>query len=206
MEYAPGCNTLVRDYMHGNFYNPDYEYIEKLGQMVRKYMHFNKTTQEFLDKFIKENDINDMTLAVHMRGTDFKKGFKNHPIYVEPEEYYPFIDEAIKKHNLNKIFIATDDINILNDFLNHYSDMTVVYSKNTFRSDSNMGSHTITKKNDGLSQYNEVMNLLCDVIGLSRCGAFVSGVSNVSMFARVYRRSYERTFIYDKIIDKGIKH
>ena len=203
-EYAPGTLTMARKLLTGTLYVPDDEYLDALAEPVRLYMNPNVQTKKTLDEFLAKYEIGEDVLGVHMRGTDFKKAYRNHPIYVEPAEYYPYIDEALSQNEFKKIFLATDDREILKEFLAHYGEDKVVYAADTFRGEGDLGIHRAAEFDDRLSPYREGLNALCDMVGLASCGGFISGVSNVAVFTRIYRKAKVGPYRYDRLLNKGL--
>lgn len=203
-EYAPGTLTMAREYLNGALYVPDETYLATLADPVRLYLKPNGETQKVLDAFLEKYGIGEDVLGVHMRGTDFKKAYRNHPIYVEPEEYYPHIDEAFASGRFKKVFLATDDNSILKEYLDHYGEEKVVYSTETFRGEGDLGIHRAAEFDERLSPYREGLNALCDVYGLARCGGFISGVSNVAVFTRILKKSRSEGFVFDRLLNKGL--
>ena len=204
VDYAPGIIMKARECTEGSSYNPGYAYIDELASIVSAHLQFNPPTSVVLRQFIEKYDINEHTLGVHIRGTDFKNNYKWHPVYVAPEQYYPTIDRAFENHHFDKMFLATDDSEILGSFLSHYGSELVVYEKETLRDDGKLGIHVMAQSNKSLSPYREALNALCDMIGLSYCGGFVSGLSNVAMFARIYNRSRNSRYIFDEIVNNEV--
>ena len=119
----------------------------------------------------------------------------------------PYIDHALKKYGFKKIYIATDDENILKGFLSRYSQEIVIYDKDTARSNGLKGVHTRTDIVRPYHKYKLGIEVICDMCILAACGGLISGLSQVSLISRIYKKSKNEHFRYDKIIDKGIhKH
>lgn len=204
VKYAPGALTMARSFISSNLYEPDREFIIKMGQIEHKYLHMQIDVLTIVETFIKKHDINKCTLGIHIRGTDFRKIYKNHPVFVGPEDYYPFIEEALSSNEFDKIFLATDDEEILEEFINHFKNINIVYSEEVVRGKGILGIHKEAAFSNDISPYKEGINALCDVYSLATCGGFISGVSHVSMFSRIIKSGKNESFSVDRIISKGV--
>ena len=204
VEYSPGSLTMARSFIASDLYHPNKEFIEKMGEEASKYLVLKEEVASYIDGFIAEQSIDETTLGVHIRGTDFKKVYRHHPVFIETEDYYPFIEEALSGSNYKNIFLATDDDEILQSFIKHFKNIEIIYTKNTVRGNGVLGIHKMAAFNNAISPYREGQNALCDVYSLAACGGLISGVSHVSMFARIIKASKKEIFTYDKILDKGL--
>ncbi len=50
------------------------------------------------------------------------------------------------------------------------------------------------------------MEVLRDMITLSKCGGFIAGLSQVSIAARIFRQSYGYSYTDEKVLDRGIQY
>ena len=177
------------------------DYISQMASIVSRYLHFNETTDEIIRNHIEKMELDQKTLGVHIRGTDYKIGYNNHPVFVEPKDYYPVIDECLAEGYFKKIFLATDDQLVLEDFCKKYDKLDVIYAKDIARTSNLIGVHKSTELK---SPYLLGLDAIKDMLSLSVCGGIISGYSNVSMIARVYKQSRGDLFLFDKIVSKGI--
>lgn len=208
IEYSNGNNQLAESinnnyglYHHIPYYIQD-EYIEAMGSVMGKYIHLNKPTYKYIYESIARIIRTKKTLAVHARGTDFRKQYKFHPNMVQPSDYFPIIDEAMKNSNFQQIFLATDDNDILTLFKKRYKGMLVYYD-DVFRGNSSEGIHTtnILREHHHYLLGREVLR---DMYTLASCDGFIAGMSQVSMAARITKLSLGEKFEYFRLIDKGI--
>lgn len=205
IEYAPDDSGLTRALIgkDDSIYEGNKDYIDALASIAKIALQYKPETRVAIDGFIQRYGVNSDTLGVHARGSDFRKKFKNHPVFVETKEYYSFVDFAIKEYGFKKIFLATDDQVILNEFLKHYPNLDIVYANDVHRSKSNEGIHTKIHVDSKSSPYREGLSALCDMAALASCGGLISGISNVSLIARVVSKSEGNLYKYDKVISKG---
>lgn len=194
-------NRLFAERLNGGInYSVTREYIEVMGALMKKYLHFNSATLSKINEELDERKIDASLLGVHIRGTDYKANYKNHPKYIEPKEYYPLIDAAMKKYGFSGIFLATDDKDILDEFMIHYGKEKVRCATNASRSSGLSGIHTAGMA----SPYKVGLEVIYDMCSLAKCGGIISGMSQVGVCARIYKNSIDESFLYDRTIDCGI--
>lgn len=176
------------------------EYITEMARIRAKYLSYNTHTLERLIGDIKKIINSTHTIAIHYRGNAYKVGFDKHPVALEPDDYFEFIDECLQ-NGYEKIFIATDDANALNTFVKHYPNK-VVYYDDVERSSDGIDVHVKTAKreNNGRAMGYEVLR---DMYTLAYCDALICGNSQVTIAARIEKASNSKEFDYLKIIDKG---
>ncbi len=206
VEYAPDNSSLVRNLLGKDhtLYEGDKAYIEALATVARVALRYNHETEMLIESFLESHRITGDTLGIHARGTDFRKQFKNHPVFIETEEYFQYVDDAIKQHGFRNIFLATDDQIILNEFLEHYPHLNIVYSEDVQRDNGMNGVHINSYINSNSSPYKEGLYALCDMAALAVCGGIISGVSNLPLIARIISSSKNNIYKYDKVINKGL--
>lgn len=197
-------NRLKAEFLNGGVsYRVTEMYIDEMARIMRKYLRFNNEIKQIIDEELKKNRISEKTLGVHIRGTDYKSNYKNHPCYVAPNEYYKYINEAFSIYDFEKIYIATDDEDILKVFIEKYGIKKVVFAENTVRSRGVEGVHT-SPGNREHHKYMLGVEVICDMCMLASCGGVISGMSQVGLMSRIYKKSKEGSFLYDKTIDKGL--
>lgn len=177
------------------------KYIQKMGEVYAKYIKLN----EIIYKEI-ENDIENLlkkkkTLGIHFRGSDYRLNANGHPISLDVEDYYDYIDEAMKQKEYDQIFIATDDKNALEKLVNRYE--KVVYYSDTTRTDGDV-SVAFIKGNEKNHKYQLGYEVLRDAYTLARCVGFIGSHSQVGVGVRIIRASKKSIFEYCKIIEPGI--
>ena len=176
-------------------------YVSQMSNIVEKYLKFNSNTQEILTKNLEEKGINSKILGVHVRGTDYKQNCNEHPMFIEPREYFEYIDKALES-TFEKIYLATDDTEIVQLFLEKYGTEKLIYDKNISRATGDVGVHIQEK--DSANGYKMGLDVLTDMYTLANCGGLISGLSQVSLFARIFNKSFDSQYVYDKIVSKAI--
>lgn len=177
------------------------EFELKLAEMFRKYIKIKPSIQNKLDESLKDKLINN-TLGIHYRGTDFKKGYNKHPIAIDLEELITETKRIINKFEYKNIFFATDDINAVNLFKKEFGNMIIIF-EDVYRGDT-MTSVAFSNSDRTNHKYQLGYEVIRDVYALSKCGGLISGLSQVSLGARIFKRSRNEEYSFVRIINKGI--
>lgn len=186
-------------------YSIDSNYINIMGEIVKKYIFLNEKTKKYIDKSIDklfENRNKEKVLAVHIRGTDFALNWDQHPNMIRPEDYFPYIDNAISKYGFTCVFLATDDFKLLKLFKNRYGKL-LKYFNDVNRSDGKVNVAYV-KNNRMNNNYLNGLEVVRDIYVMASCEGLIAGLSQVSICTRIVNRSTEKIFEYEKIIDNGI--
>jgi hypothetical protein len=196
-------NTFfVKESMYANGYIINEEYLRALGNISRKYVKYNNETDKYLKNQIKNIGINSKTLGVHIRGTDFALGYGEHPKVVSASDYFKEIDKLLESKKYDKIFLATDDQNLLNEFLKKYKDK-IIYYKDAQRSSLNVhvAFQSNSRKNN---EYLNGLEVIRDMYTLSMCDGLIAGLSQVATCARIEKYSYSKSYKDLIILDNGL--
>lgn len=178
-------------------------YMREMAHIARKYIRFNEQTQQYLAAGLERLSIGDAkVLGVHIRGTDFRKKYNNHPIYVTEEDCFREVDRLIQNKGYEKIFVATDDVRILHNFLKKYGEKMCFY-EDVERSSKNR-SVAFSKNGRRKHKYLLGLEVIRDMYTLSRCSGLVAGVSQVAICAQIHKLADRQRYEDLKIIDKGI--
>lgn len=174
-----------------------------LSVVNKKYIKLNDRILTYFGDIFKKT-LSHKVLGVHVRATDFNKGYNRHPVVVTPYEYL----EATKKvaDRYDYIFLATDDEKVCQLFISEFKDK-LIYYKDTYRSKDGEAIH-YGNENVKRPQHKYLlgMEILRDFYTLGYCTGLIAGHSNVSVCARIIRYSQESYYDYVNIIDKGINH
>ena len=181
---------------------PDEEIIF-LGSIMKKYISLKKEVSDLINgEFYKKGK----TLGVHVRATDFNKGYNRHPKVVTPYEYLEVAKFAFRKNGFEKLFLATDDVSVIGLFKNEFGD-NLYYYTDIFRSTNgnaiHYGNQDTRRKHH---KFNLGIDILKDFYTLGNCAGLIAGNSNVSMCARIVKSSTGNCYQYMNIIDKGVNH
>lgn len=198
--------TQVKGLYQAISYDVSEDYINAMARMLKKYIHYNKETREYLQKQFNELIGEKKTIAVHYRGTDFNKGYNNHPIPVRIEQEIEIVRELLQQKKYEQIFLATDENEVVELFIREFGNIVKVY-EDTFRDNGSGESIAFSSSQRELHHYKLGLEVLRDQYTLTHCDGIVCGYSNITFIARVMRRAW---FDHDWedycLIDNGLYH
>lgn len=187
-------------------YDVSEDYINAMARMLKKYIQYNDETREYLEKQFNALLGNRKTIAVHYRGTDFNKGYNNHPIPVQAEQEIEKVKELLQQKNYEQIFLATDENAMVERFRQEFGDKVKVY-EDTFRDDGSGESIAFSKAEREHHHYKLGLEVLRDQYTLTHCDGIVCGYSNITFIARIMRRAWFEPDWEDYcLIDNGLYH
>ena len=198
------CEILVgRKYTNVN-YNYSDEYLTAMAEIYNKYISIRGDLMVEFDAQIQSmfGDVNKV-LGIHYRGTDYKKGYQGHPLMVQVAQVIDEAKNAIAEYGFDKIFIATDEKGISDQFKSVFGENMIVTYADVFRGDAET-SVAFSESERLHHKYLLGKEVLRDAYTLSQCDGFISGMSQVSFSARLFKRALGKVYSYDKIIDNGI--
>lgn len=199
--------SRLNEKLHKNGYINSEEYIAEMGRIYNKYIHLNDFTKEKIEQDISiifADTRADKILGVHIRMGGMLLNWDGHPKVPTVDEYIEEIRIALKKGNYEKIFLATDGQLALDTLQAEFQEK-LIYYKDVIRSSSKIDNYDVI--ND--RPYNNYLNgyeVLRDMYTLGYCGGLISGLSQVSITARIMRAGLNKDFSYKKIINKGINN
>ena len=184
----------VENYRHKKLalYQSVDEEINFFAESYKKYIHLNKKTTDYIEENIKSVIQDYRVLGVHARGTDFNIGYAKHPKAITPNIYIEKAKKLFDIGNYDKIFIATEDINLLNSFIDTFGEKLVYYD-DVFRTSGNVGPHG-TKNARPLHHYKLGLEVLRDVYTLAYCDSLLCGMAHVSFAVRYINLALGRNF------------
>lgn len=186
----------------GYTYANDFDgYLAKQAAIYRGHIRLNPATKEYMDETISQMIREKKTLGVHVRGTDFNNNYLNHATAVSTEQYIEEIRRAQESCDFEQIFIATDEIGALEQIRAAFGEKIISY-EDVFRSSDKRAVHFLPSDR-AHHPYLLGMEVLRDMLTLSRCDGFIAGISNVSNAAQIARLAAGEDFGYKKIIDNG---
>lgn len=181
------------------------KYMQEMGEIVRKYVVFNERTSDYVNKSISEIGIRDgKVLGIHIRGTDFRGRYNNHPVFVTEQDCFHAIDNLMQKNRYDKIFVATDDQRILDAFLVEYGNQ-ICYYHDVVRGRDNR-SVAFSAGNRKNHKYLLGLEVIRDMYTLSMCDGLIAGISQVAICAQINKLARHEAYEDLSILDKGIYH
>jgi hypothetical protein len=177
-------------------------YLQELAGMQKKYIRLNETTAGYIKEGIRKTIGDKKLLGVHARGTDYRVGYNNHPVFVEEDNYFEKIDLILTRENWDGIFLATDDEMILDRFQKKYAN-SLYYYPDVCRGKERI-SVAFENNERKFHKYNLGLEVLRDAYTLAHCEGLVAGISQVNICARIIKKSFGVDYRTIEIIDKGI--
>lgn len=196
-------NNMVQLILTGSYGRYDFndEYVDLMSQIHKKYIHLNNHTQRYINCGLSIIPTGEKVLGVHVRGSDYKRHYNIHPVRVKEEEYVTEIIKCLDKGGYNKIFLATDDLNSLHYMQRIFGDKLLFYDDVSRTTGQQSVAFSDSTRNN--HHYKLGLEVLRDAYTLASCDGLISGVSQVSLCARIIKNSkYE----YLRICDKGVYH
>lgn len=186
-----------------NNYKWNKRYLQEMGSIVKKYIRFNQPTWEYISKGIQEKNFEaEKVLGIHIRGTDFRAQYDNHPIYLIEEDAFKVIDPILEKNLYSKLFIATDDNRILKKFVARYGEKLCFYDD--VERGSNNQSVAFSKNSRKKHKYLLGLEVIRDMYSLSMCSGLVAGISQVAVCAQINKLARGEHYRDLIIINKGL--
>ncbi len=196
LERYPGCVSNVMNsfrFTGANFsYFLDEKKLMLLSRLYAKYFHLNSYTKEMIGSASVDLLKGKRTLAVHVRGTDFRFGYVGHPCAVPTEEYLKTVENVFRKHEFEQVFLATDEHATVNAFIERFGDRLVYYS-DTFRSSDGQPIHISDAPREH-HRYLLGLEALRDMLTIVDCDGLVCGLSRLSNCARIAKHARGDTF------------
>ncbi len=177
-------------------------YMDEMARITAKYIHLNETLSRQFEREISQLLGDNITLAVHVRGTDFKQNFNGHPAWVSAEEYLKEAKKVFEAGDYEKVFLATDDSEALLLFKKQFKE-NLLYYEDVVRSD---GNDTVMHSKSQRENHHYLLGVevLRDMYTLASCNGLVAGLSQVSFAARIQKKSGGEDYKDLVVIDKGI--
>lgn len=171
------------------------EYMEALSDMIKKYIRYNEKTLKYLEEGYNALIGDKKALAVHFRGTDYRRQYNNHPVFVTIEQEIEKVHELIDSKEYEVVFLATDEQEAVGIFKKEFGNIVEVF-EDTWRADSGDESVAYSHAEREKHHYLLGLEVLRDQYMLTRCDGLVCGISNLTLSARMMRKAW-----YDKDYD-----
>jgi hypothetical protein len=195
---------LTDDFKDCHGYRMEEIPIDKYVSYTQKYFQIQHSLNEEIMNSIKELLKGKKTLAVHIRGVEWGK-VKNHPIPLKLEEYMEKIDAAMEEYGFEQIFLATDSEETITKCTERYGSK-LVYYQDALRTKA--GSHELVILDNTINRemhhYRMGVEVLKDMLTLSKCEGLIAGLSMVSFAARIFKLSRNEDYIYYELLEQKV--
>ena len=167
-------------------------YDQKFKQ-IRNKINIKNNLLKKINFFKNKHFKNEKILGIHYRGTSYKTS-ANHPMPPTKIQMKNLIDEELKNKQYNKIFLATEDLEIFNFLRSIYKQKLIFL--NNFRSKQDNAFKIYPRKKH---RYLLGEEIIFESILLSHSNKFIFVQTNVSNFVRMIN-----TKIKTRSIDNGL--
>lgn len=175
----------------------DKEMVTALGDVINKHIKVRPEILEKLNKEIKQHK----TLAVHCRRSEMYMLHDNIALKYENEVYFDKIMEVFTEGGFDKIYLATEEIDIINYFKEKIPNI-LLYQEGCYRilrdgSPFQASFGQVPRHHHYTLHAQEV---LIDSLNMSMCDSLLCGISGVSNGA-IYFNSlqYKNVYYFDEI-------
>lgn len=175
---------------------------QKLGQIYARHLHLRPELQKKIDEAVQARLQGKKTLGVHVRGTDFKLRYANHPVMVNFERELKEAMNLLEQTGAEQIFLATDDEEGLDLFRNALGEKVVFYPDVS----RGRGEKSLMSKSRNLSPYKLGEDALLDLYTLAACDSFIGGLSNVGYMVAILKSAKQEEFGHFVFLNEGINH
>lgn len=177
------------------------KYIKESAKVYHKYINYKPEIFRYIQESKNRIGFNDCVLGVHVRATDFYKGYINHAVVIEKNEYINATKIAFETGEFQNIFLATDDKKVVEDFKKEFGER-VLFCDDTYRSEDGSAIH-FSEDNRQFHKYKLGLEVIRDMQLLADCKGLIGGHSNVCIMAQIVKLSTNNSYEYLKILDKG---
>lgn len=166
--------------------------------LIKQLVHKNKLNQSIISSVIYYKEllnINRNTLGVHVRLTDMNAIHGDIYGCFTIDSYCRKIDKMLEQYpNINNIFIASDNEVSITTLKNYYKDkqnITLSYIENSIK---NPEEHCQTVNfviNSHNTNKNYHINVMIEMLVLSKCAYFIHRISDFANFAIIYSDTFK---------------
>jgi hypothetical protein len=179
------------------------EMEQRMSVIVKKYVRIKpeleKTIREDFAKIIGDSK---RVLGIHYRGTDYKVGYNVHPTQVKIEQVESVIEEQLRGNRFETVFLATDEDGVYERLKERFGSCIRRY-EDVYRGSGTV-SVAFSEDSREFHHYKLGLEVLRDMYSLSLCDGLVAGLSQVSLFAKLYKKSRDEKYMFEQMIDNGI--
>lgn len=153
--------------------------------LIHQYLKPSQQLQQRVDRFYQQHLTKLRYLAVHIRGSD--KILEVDDLSQVNSQYEEMIESMMVQHQLDKIFLMTDDANLLNKFQQRYGEQLI--TTDCSRTENHIGIHCQQQP----EPHQLGLEVATDVYLATRAEAFIgNGFSNPSLMVS-YLKDWSKT-------------
>lgn len=174
-----------------NYRNSDL--TNRLNYLYHKYIKVKPEIRNKVDQEI----FNYKTLGVHCRRSDMNRYHPEIALNITNEIFFQKTMKIYEENNFEKIYIATEEIEIINYFKSKIPEK-IIY-QDCFRVNKN--ESPVHKQDDRpLHRTLQCQEVLIDALNLANCNSFLCGISGVSnAVGYINGLKFENVYYFDEI-------
>ena len=179
------------------FFNNKEDGLTYWQEKCKEYIRLQPDVKEAFEKeYNRLFDKNDKVLGVLARGTDYiKLRPSKHPVQPTTEELLDKVREVFKNQECDKVFLATEDKNIAQAFLDEFGDRCVTGTKEYVEyKDGYLSEIRPEKEND---RYNRALSYLINILILAKSSCIVAGRTSGTVGAALFTDGWEYSYFFD---------
>lgn len=185
-----------------NYYVNSPEHIDACASIYGKYLKLKDGVRKQLELEAKELIGEGKVLGVHYRGTDFKVGYNGHPVAVPYQKHIEETKKRMQKETYDKVFLATEDGDVIDAFKNAFGEKIVLYS-DVVRGTGETNAYNMRSDRPD-HKYRLAYEVLRDVYTLARCDGFITSMSGVGITSQIMKKSSGKEFSFLEMLEAGI--
>ena len=197
IDFPIGSNHSSGPFNYGKYDHNNYKYVYK--KIKDKFYNNYKIKDDislFVNNFFVDNFKNTKVLGVHIR-------YNDHTDKKSIDYHIKRIRHVLSKNKIDKIFIASDTICCINDIIEAFKNIDIIYLKNIERVTSyndNRGQHDRINTETEIHNNRKYHNYLCgkeaimDVLLLAKCNYLLKSKSALTDAAIVLNENIEKVF------------
>lgn len=193
-----GCDVL-RPNLSMEFVS-DAQLIEYWRGVFHKSIRFQPHIKEVIEHVYKTTFSkvrNEDVIGVLCRGTDYRMlRPKGHPVQPDNEYMISLVKDKMNELKRNKIFLVTEDMNIIEDFKKAF-DNALFYCEGTrYRLSESMylAEHIKCTRKDS---FNQGLEYLSSIYCLSKCDVMIAGRTSGSIVAHLMAENEQNAYFVD---------
>ena len=167
------------------------------NRILLKYFDFSEDIKKEFHKLHTQLFIDDNIVGLHYRGTDkmgseIRKGYSESH-YINFDKTLLIIKKELEKLNTNKLFVATDNAEILSTIKNKFTRVEVITVNHDFETTNGVPLH-LNRKNihaDDTTKYKIGSSGIIDTLLLSKCKLVIKYASQLSAYSAIFNPSLE---------------
>ena len=164
--------------------------------VVKRFIAFSAEQQEIVDKNIDVFNTSERWLGVLARGTDYLNPEDSHPDQPVVEELVKKIDEMSERNNCSRLFVATEDADILDGLIGVYGDRLFYLEQKRYRGMQKDKLGHLEDYKQGAIEMNRVY--LAAMYYLGKCDCLLTGSTTGAVGAFLFSESFDDIFVWNK--------